>query len=469
MKPQQARALRGGARAAAGAAVVGIAAAATIIGLPLPEIVRQPLAIEVDTTQDTERTLVCPGSFGVLGADPTRPETAIPTGRPALVVAGEPTSTAELARAEAGDGMPSSMSAALAQPLGAAQLQIVGTDALRGAVADACAEPLNEQWLLGGASSLGVSTTLVLGNSGDVPATVRISVHDEHGPVDSGQTAGVTVQPGSTLTVPLNGYAPDRQRLAVRVVSTGAPVSASLGIGHSTGLDPFAVSSATRQQAPATELVIPGVAGIGEQQHRNGDIGAGDMFPVVVRVLAPDASEGGAAAGAAAARISALDAAGRSTPLGELALVPGAIGELSIPSWPKGANAVVVEADVPVVASAQSSATDGETHDYEWFTPAPPIAAGEEVAAPVVPGASLVLVNRGSQTAEVTIAAAKGKPVEVEVPAGAAITTSAPADGVLVSTQPLYAGVRYFDGGDIAGYPILAPDARAGELTVFTR
>lgn len=460
------RMLRGGARALTGLLVAAAAGAAVVAlgSVTLPEVTRAPQPLVVDTTQNTNRTLVCAGAFSVLGADEARPGAAIPIGSPSVTVSGEAAGTASLQRSEGGQGLPSVITAPIAQPLAAAQVQAVNGEQLRGATASACAEPLNEQWLLGGGSSLGVSTTLSLGNPGGVPATVEISVHDENGAVDAVQTAGVLIAPGTEQTISLNGYAPDRDRFAVRVVSTGAPVTASLGIAHRLGLDAYGVSSVGRQVEPAKRLVIPGVANESDHERGPSDSGEGDDYPVLIRALAPGGTE-------TTLRARAIDAKGGSTDLGELKLLPSAVGELSITTWPTNANAVVIEADAPVLASVLGSATKGREHDYEWFVPATEMAAGEPVAAPVVSGGKLVLVNSGTEaaTVQITAASGKGKPSTETVPAGAAVAVSAPSDAMLESSAPIAAGVRYLKDAEIAGYPVLAPDPREGELTVYTR
>lgn len=462
---EQSRILRGGLRAVVGLLVVGVSATAVVLlgSLPLPTVEREPLALTVDTTQNTDRTLVCAGSFAELGADPNRPEAAIPTTAPAVTVAGVAAATAELARAEGGAGLPTVLTAPADEPLAAAQIQAVTTETLRGVTASACTEPLNEQWLLGGASSLGTSTTLSLGNPGVVPATVQISVFDENGAVDAVQTAGVLVSPGTEQTVSLNGYAPDRERLAVRVVSTGAPVSASLGVGQLSGIEPYAVDTVTRQGEPSNTLVVPGVTNVSDHEHGAGDVGEADLFSVLVRVLAPGGEVG-------TATVRAVGDDGAETDLGEIQLSSSGIGELGVEHWPDDANAVIIDADVPVVGGVLGSAHEGEQRDYTWFVPAPVLAADEPVAVPVVTGGRLIVVNPGDEPADVTIAGATGSPREWRVPAGSAVaTTNAPADAVLTSSAPVAAGVRYVKDGDIAAYPVQAQDARDGALTVYTR
>ncbi|MHA3682914.1 DUF5719 family protein [Leucobacter sp. HY1908] len=453
-----------GIRASVGALVVAAAAGAVVlVGLyDAPTVERQPLALTADTTHNTARTLVCDGGFAELGADPAQPDVALPTGAPEIAYAGAEAEGRTLARAVGEPGLPQVFTASGEASIAAAQLQQVSTETLRGAVASACAEPLNEQWLIGGATNLGVTTTLTIGNPGLVPATVQVTVFDEAGEVDAVQTAGVIVAPGTQHTVSLNGYAPDRARLAVRVTSTGAPVTAALSVGHRVGLESFGVSSVDRQAVPDTELVIVGVANAPADPDVPSDAGEGDPYPVTVRAFAPGGESG-------TASVRALDAKGHLTALGEIELQAGAVGELLVTTWPEGAAAIEVTSSVPVVAAALGAAQKGADHDYEWFTPAPRIAEGEQVAVPVVSGGEVFVVHPGEGSVEVTVTDAKGKESVSKLSAGQAKAVKVPAGAELSATGDVYAGVRYLEGANIAAYPVLPPSQRDGTLTVYTR
>ncbi|WP_053354142.1 DUF5719 family protein [Leucobacter musarum] len=460
------RLLRGGARAVTGLLVVAAAGATAVLAgtVELPSVTVEPLAITVDTTQNTTRTLVCAGAFAELGADTSQPGVAIPAGEPTLALSGSASGNSVLARSSGDSGLPGVITASASDPLATVQTQTVNSDSLRGTVASSCTEPVNEQWLIGGATSLGISTTLSLGNPGSVPATVTISVYDENGAVDAVQTAGVLVAPGTQQIVSVNGYAPDRERLAVRVESTGAPVTAHLGVAQSSGITPFGASAVTSQVEPLTSLVIPAFENADGDDRGPNDSGEGDAYPVVVRALAPGESGG-------TATVRAVDRAGKSTDLGTIDLLPNTVGELSVAALPAGANAIEIDADVPIVASAMGSAGTDEAHDFEWFTPASAIAADTEVAVPVAKGGRLVVVNPGTDEAKLEIARSNGsgKPTTATVEPGAALAVDAPADAVLTSSAPVFAGVRIVSGSSIAGYPIIAPDPRDGTLTVYPR
>ncbi|GAA2823808.1 hypothetical protein FB468_1793 [Leucobacter komagatae] len=458
--------VRGGARALTGLAITGAAAVGVLLlgTVTLPTVERAPHAVSVSTTQAGERNIVCAGAFAELGSDPSRPDVAVPVGEAGVLVSGD----GELRTlAGGGEGGANASGARVLTgeaeaSIAAVQSQKLSSPSLSGTVASTCVEPVNEQWLVGGGSTLGLSTTLSLGNASEVPATVQITVFDEAGEIDAVQTSGVIVAPNAEQIVSLNGYAPNRERLAVRVTSTGAPVAASLGVARVDGIVPVGASVVTRQLQPATTQVIPGVTNEDAHDHEAipTDTGPADRFPVLVNAIAPGETAGKAS-------VFAIDAKGTRTALGELELEPRVVGSLAVEAWPHDATAVVVESEVPVFAAAEGAANSGETHDFQWFAPAPEIADGVATAAPIAQGGTLIVANTGAEAAEVTVEG--GTAQTVSVPAGAAVAIPGDGKRTITSTKPVHAGVRMLGSGSLAGYPVMPRAEHTGELTVYTR
>lgn len=467
MSEQSKRMLLGGARAATGVTIIGVSiAVAAVLGsgvVAVPGLERGVVEVTADTNQNATFSLVCTGAFAELGADPSRPTAAIPSGASTSVITGSPIEQGELAREQADGTPPVVVQGSANDKLAAAELQQVGGSTLQGLTASSCAEPVHEQWLVGGGTTLGQSLTLVLGNSFEVPATVQVSLFDQDGQVDSSRTTGVLVPANSQRIVSLGGYAPDRERIAVRVESTGAAVTAALGASQTVDIRSFSVDTITRQLAPATSLVVPGVANFSSDEHAtDGAAPDADPYPVLVRVLSPE--------GNGTATVRALKPDGSSQSLGTIDIEAGVVAELSVTTWPQEAQAVVIDATVPVVAGVLGTADVPPAHDNAWFAPAPTLPADTEVGVAVVLGGELVLANTGDAEATVEVAvegAAKKK--TVTVPAGAALPVEARGQVWLTSSQPISAGVRVMSGPNIAGYPVLAPIERRAAITVFPR
>ena len=465
--------VRGTIRAAVGLVITGVAATSVLLLStgPVVEIERAPLDVRVETEQAGEQRLVCAGPFGELGADASQPDLAVPVGSIAVTEAVDPDADAEVVQGALTPGNGSSQGpetfvTETGVAVAAAQLQSVNTATVRGTAATTCAEPANSQWLVGGATTLGVTTTVTIGNPGAVTATVHLTVHDEAGVIDSLESAGVIVAPGAQQTVSINGFAPDRARLAVHVASTGAPVTAALSVAEISNLDPYAISGVTRQVSPAESVVIPAVThrDVSGRSEAASDAADSDELPVLVRAIAADGAEG-------SARILAVNAAGESTEVGQLELAADAVAEFSVVRWPADAHAVVIEADVAVYASARGAALDRGIQDYEWFSAAPVIRAGASVAVPRVAGGELVLTNTGDEPAEVSFTAigSGAAPKTVTVPGGGAVPVKLAGSVLLESSGDVYGAVRVYGKSLLAGYPVLPEADPSGELTVFLR
>lgn len=460
--------LRGGVRATVGILVIGAVAVGgyTLENSTLPDYEREPIAVTVDTLHGAEQVLVCTGSFSELGADVSRPSVVIPTGTPTTVQSGDVRSEFELDRSEPGGSLPKVVTGQASDALAAAQLQRLNTETLRGVSATGCYEPAHEQWLLGGSTTLGAFTTLSLGNPSGVPATVQITLFDEAGKVDQASTSSVLVPPRSERTVSLNGYAPARASLAVQVVSSGAAVTASLGISEVAALDPYAVDTVARQLSAEATLTFAGITNISSHEVGGpGDAGDLDNYPVVVRAFPPGGETG-------SANVYAVFGDGSRETVTSFTFSGDAVVDTPIAHWPEDARALVVEADAPLLGAVFASFDDEETvvHDYAWFAPSPVLAADTPVAAAVVPDAQLVLVNPSANevTVVVTDGAGEVDSREVKLPAGGAAVVNAPPSALLEADGPFHAGVRVTTGG-IAGYPVVLAADRARTLTVYTR
>lgn len=458
-------------RAVVGVVLLAITLTALILlsVFPVQGVTRDPLAVSVDVEQFNAETAVCGGAFMELGANPAAPEEVTSVGEVLTEASISADDGTELTRD--GSSPPVAYRAEPGEALFAAQSVTIANDRLRGVSAGTCTTPRTEQWLVGGATTLGITTTLDLANPGEVPATVQITVFDEDGEVPAVETAGVIVAPGDTQTVSLNGYAPERERIAVRVLSTGSPVSARLGVAQVRDITPFAVSGTTAQARPETRLVIGGVANVNPVIEGPKDGDEGDPFPVVINALAP---------GEEVANVSAiaLDEEGEATPVGEVTLEPGVLGQISVPVWPSDAHAVMLESSAPIVAGVRANVTEGELHDNEWLAPSSIVSAATPATATVVSGGRLVLMNPGNEAISVTMAspAARGEeesdendPVTIELPPRSAVIRVVSGEVELTSTGEFAAAVRILAGANFAGYPVLVPEQGDGALTVYPR
>lgn len=470
MSEQSKRVVRGGVRAAIGVCIIGASVVtATLLGtgvVQLPSIDRGVVAVPIDTSQNARIALVCPGAFAELGADPTLPTAAVPSGESVLGSVGTRGEPRELAREFTQGSPPRVFEASAGDAVFAVESQQVATATLQGRTATSCVTPAHEQWLVGGGTTLGQSTTVVLGNPSQVPATVQLSFYDAEGQIEHSQATGVLVPAQSQRILPVNGFVPGRESIVVRVESSGAAVAAALSVSQTVDIRSYAVDTATRQLAPNTQLVFAGPTHMLHSQPgvELGTDGESDDFPVRLRLLAPNGEEG-------SATVWALFAEGEMQRLGSVELADRRVVEFTVERWDPNIAALLVESSTPLVGGVLASADRAPEHDYAWLAPAPELPVGEDVAVAVAPHGELVLVNPGTTAATVELRSdeSRTQAQTIELAAGAATTVAAGEAVWLRSSATISAGVRIVAGAQIAAYPILPQPPRSAELTVYTR
>lgn len=468
-------------RAGVGLAITGgVVAAILLVGsVAMPKIELEPVAATIDTAASATRTLTCAGSALELGADPSRPLLAMPTGVTVLTLqdaTGYAGKTSSFAReSDPTGGMEGAGSGVMLEVEGdqvyaeaLSESELPQSGALKGLVTTQCIEATNESWIVGGTTTLGSVTLLSLTNPGDVPATVFVNVYDDKGLVESLQSSGVVVPPKSQRSVSLNGAAPEREKLAVQVLSRGAKVVATLQESLVQGLNPMGVDTVQGIDKPSTTLVIPGittpvVAGINTV-----DDHGHDRAGHTLRVLAPGDAGG-------IVKATGVNAEGKTVKLVSEYVHPGEVTEFALENLTEEFSTVVVDAEVPVVASVTGLGVGSSGEDIAWFTAAPAIDREIAVAVPDAPGAQLTLYNPSDEAVIVDLVAGEGTTPDanltVTVPAHSSVRQAVKANSgyQLLTGTAVYAALSFAGDGLLSGFPIVPPAGAAETVQVYTR
>ncbi len=319
---------------------------------------------------------------------------------------------------------------------------------LRSLVASPCLAPASEAWLVGGATTIGRSAVLELTNAGQTTVTVSVEGWGPTGKVDLPLLTAVSLAPLSTTQVLLEANAMDLERLALHVTATGGRITATILDTALDGLTPRGVDLVVPTLAPATELVIPGVA--------LGDPAATDpaSAATLLRLANP-----GAESATASVELVGADGVVAIPGAEGITIDAGAVFDITLAGLPAGEYAVHVTSDQPLAGAVQTArsatsvdavAGDGAVAiDRAWSVATAAATTGSMVLPGLdrpVTAARLLLTNTGGDDAVVRLTpyAANGVAAavrEVRVPAG--MTVSADLAGsfalVLDSTQPLHA------------------------------
>jgi hypothetical protein len=133
-----------------------------------------------------------------------------------------------------------------------------GQGSTRGLAVSPCAQPLTDAWLVGGGTTVGRITQVLLVNDDDRPAQVDLLVYGVTGSVDAPAGNGIILPPSSRRQVRLDTLAPNQTVTAVHVIARSGRIGV-IGLDQQTdGLIPLGMSLLSATQ-PGTRVVIPNI------------------------------------------------------------------------------------------------------------------------------------------------------------------------------------------------------------------
>lgn len=378
-------------------AVAGIAALLVVVGLVVPAPAGEDIPAGVVEPVDSSIT-VCPEPGSVDGSRTTSIATVVP-GVPGQDREGE-TSIGYLRGTGTGsdDDSPGSGAAIdgdIASPGDAAQvvsgetrlpaLQVRATGGLapglvaaqttqdsfsagRGLASQPCLAPDTTWWFVGGGSTAGRESALVLVNPEETPADLEVAISGPDGAVSTPRLRGLVVEPRSRVVVRLSREAPRLPSAAWRVTVRQGRVVAALSDRLTEGFVPQGADWIPASADPATRVLIPGVmGGPGGRQllvHAPGDLSA----TVRVRLI----TAGGSFAPAATTEVE----------------VPGGtVVSVDLDEALQGDEATVdLQSDVPIVAGVRQrhpgiDATAASLEEISFTAGAVPITDFSAVTA----------------------------------------------------------------------------------------
>ncbi|KHK98912.1 hypothetical protein LK09_08675 [Microbacterium mangrovi] len=452
-----------------GIAVVVVAAVVTgtalAVAAGLPGHRATPVSTTVSPAAESS-VLACDGPILALGRD-TASAGKVSVATAQKLTSGSvpgtaPTRTTTLASPDvAGAQGPQSL---ITPPTGRAPAQVgasvsaqLSAADLSGFAASACQPAIAQSWLVGGSAGTGSNDLVLLANPGAVAATVQVTVYGPSGPQIPPGGADVIVPARTQRVIPLAGLALGTASPVVRIVSSGAPVQASIQTSIIRTLVPGGVDQVSAAESAAKALLIPGV-------RVTGAAGAGSSPLSVLRMLAPNAD--------ARATVTVRGPDGRTALTRTVPLTAGQPIEVALEGLKTGTYSVRVTASAAVVAGVWNATGTGAGDDYAWNAAAPSLGTTATVAVPDGAGAVLSVVNSGARTASVTVKPVSGGPSQtLSLPAGGA--KDVPVNpGTVYRLIPraggqVAAAVSFASAHALAAFPVWAADAASPELTVY--
>ena len=309
-----------------------------------------------------------------------------------------------------------------------------------------CTAPSTSQWFVGGTSDVTSKGVIYIVNSG-----LSVSIADVFTWSENGEQAVKTfsLKPNSIGSVKLDSLAPGDSNIVVRVVARSGRINSYLVDERVTGLQKLGGDSVNAISDPARNFVITGIP----QQLVNNK--APNHY---LRLFVPGVAD-------ANFTLELLSSNGRFIPIGfnERKLASGKVVELKLkPEVAKGAFAIKLTSDQPLVAAIRSRATSNGNSDFVWSTPSPALTP----LRIAIGGISPRIIFAGDAIAvDLRVEFSNGKVKEQSITGSDLVSWQVPDNTIAITV--LRAGKENYAGALVAaksGYAFF-PIASGAELT----
>jgi hypothetical protein len=309
-----------------------------------------------------------------------------------------------------------------------------------------CTAPASSQWFVGGTSDVSSKGAIYIVNSGLSVAIADVFTWSENG---EQAVKTISLKANSSAAVKLDSLAPGDSEIVIKVVARSGRINSFLVDERVKGLKKLGGDSVNAISAPAKKFVITGIP---QQIVKK-------KAPIhYLRLFVPGVAD-------ANFTLELLSSDGRFIPIGfnERKLVSGKVVEFKLtPEVAKGAFAIKLISDQPVVAAVRSRATSNGNSDFVWTTPSPALAP-MQIA---IGGISPKVIFAGEAIAvELRIEFSNGKVKEQSITGSDLVSWQVPNNAIAITV--LSAGTDNYAGALVAaksGYAFF-PIASGAELT----
>jgi hypothetical protein len=309
-----------------------------------------------------------------------------------------------------------------------------------------CTAPATSQWFVGGTSDVSSKGLVYLVNSGLSVSIVDIFTWSENG---EQATKTISVKANSSAAVKLDSLAPGDSNIVVKVFARSGRVSSYLVDERVKGLQKLGGDLVNGISEPSRKFVITGIP----QQLVNSKPPSHSL-----RIFVPGIAD-------ANFSLELLSSNGRFIPSGfsERKLVSGKVVELKLnPEVSKGAFAIKLTSDQPIVAAIRSRAASNGNSDFVWITPSPALSPLQIAIGGLLPK---IIFAGDAIAVDVRVTYSNGKVKEQSITGSDLVSWQVPNNAIAITV--LRAGVDNYAGALIAaksGYAFFPIDPGA-ELT----
>jgi len=351
----------------------------------------------------------------------------------------------------------------------ASQLQLVSNARIKGLVGAACQKPSSEFWLVGGDTTTGRESLLLLTNPSKVDATVNLQLLSTEGELKISGLSAISVPHEDTVIIPISALAPKLSTFAVHVKSTGGALVGWLQQKAVRGTSAAGVDFIAPAEDASKNLVIPGflVRGVKDAaalKKANPDFA--DLTNVL-RVTNP-----GNEPAEITAQVTGSDSKTFGTVL-QATVAPRSTIDLEIKGLADGDYAIFIESSAKILAAAKLNRTNKTASvitDFVWLPSVAPKAGSRVINVPVAGISKLAIVNPTDKTVEYSINGG-GLAANLKLSPGALVSLLVTGGVVnITASEPGLAATLIVDvDATIAAIPMVEYQNLGGLISVVIR
>jgi hypothetical protein len=222
-----------------------------------------------------------------------------------------------------------------------------------------CSIGNGDAWFAGGSGSITSRAFLDIVNSGLSVSVIDLYVFTSNGPAP---LVSVTVAPNSEKRVSLDSLAPGEDSVVIHSITRSGRVSTFLFDERRKGLHSLGADFVSAGSAPSNHIVIPAISNV--------VVGKGKHVSQTLRIVAPGNID-------ASVKAKVISSDGSFAPVGldGFSLTRGQVKDISFtPVIASETFSLILESDVPIVASVLSSGLIAGGQDFSWSSSANPLA-----------------------------------------------------------------------------------------------
>lgn len=465
------------------ALILAAAAGFYLNGASFEYAISSPPSPILVVTQAKDLTLVCPGAVFQAGGNSgtslnvARVGSATLSGRfeskPGLSLQGQSlTGVLGVSVGKVNDTLTSASSLTVIDQTGIAiqgsallsgvQVQKVAAPNLSGLAAANCIRPSSDSWLVGGSTSPGRETLVVLSNPTGVDSTVNLELIGTGGAVAAPGLSSISVPKLKTAVIPISGLAPNLSTFSVHVVSSGGALGTWLETRTIRGLTPGGVDFIGPSAEPAKTLSIPGIFIRGSADAAK-LIKLNDAYSDLVPMLRITSTSSKDAT--VTAQILGSSAKTFGTVVQEVVAANSSL-DIPITGLVDGNYVAFINSSQPIRASLRLSRIKGSQTDFAWAPAVSALASKAAFSAPAGAISKLSIANPGRVSAVVQIA---GSSYTVLPSTAITVSVAAGASSQIYSSVPVSASLVIDVGGLISVVPVIDYKNLGGQLSVLVR